>query len=167
MTADGVVHVADEGAFQILSAVPYIPAPDDQMQFSMTSTDSNEMYIFNKYGQQIATKNALTNQMLYSFLYDVNTSFGKLSGVVDSSGSKVSFLRDSSKSLYSIETSAGYVCRVTVNNQGLLEVFVDADSLTTRFYYEPETGLLKRRSDSSGFSLFYEFDPSGRLIGVI
>ncbi|KAI1299285.1 Teneurin-m [Halotydeus destructor] len=167
VTADGVVHVADEGAVSILSAVPFIPSPDESMQFTMASTETNELYIFNKYGQQVLTKNTRTGQVLYSFLYDVNTSFGKLSAVQDSSGSRVSFLRDSSKALYSVETSAGYVCRVSVNNQNLLEQFIDADTLSTRFYYEPETGLLKRRSDSSGFSLFYEYDANGRLVGVI
>lgn len=164
---DGAVHVADEGTFQIISAIPFIPGPDEQLQFSMHATGTDLVYVFNKYGQQIFTRSATTGLNMYSFLYDVNTSFGKLSAVQDSSGSKVSFLRDSAKSLYSIETSAGYACRVTVNNQGQLEVFVDQEGLSTKFYYEPDSGLLKRRSDSSGFSLFYEYDGTGRLTGVI
>ena len=167
VTPDGVLHVADDVSRQIRSAVPFIPGPDENLLFSMTSPGSNELYIFNKYGQHVFTKNAVTNQVLFTFVYDVDTSFGKLSTVTDVSGNRVSFLRDSSRNLASAETSAGLKCRVTVNPQGLLETFVDPDNLTSRFFYETATGLMTTRRDSSGFNLFYKFDANGRLVGVI
>lgn len=167
ITSDGVVHVADEGTYQIISAVPYIPGPDESLLFTIASPETNELYLFNKYGQHISTRNALTGQSLHTFLYDVNTSFGKLTAVTDSSGSKVSFLRDSINSLHSVETAIGQKCRVTVNNQGLLETFNDPDNLTIRFTYDSVTGLLVSRSDSSGYCYFYQYSPAGRLSGLV
>lgn len=105
ITNDGVVHVADEATFRILSAVLYLPSPDDQLQFSIPSPQTDELYVFNKYGQHLNTRNATTDQILHTFSYDLNTSIGKLSAVSDASGSEVSFLRDSVSALYSIETA--------------------------------------------------------------
>lgn len=167
VTPDGVVHVADDSGLQVLSVVPFIPGPDENLLFSMTSPGSHELYIFNKYGQHVFTKNALTNQVLYSFVYDVDTSFGRLSTVTDVTGSRVSFLRDSSRNLASVETSVGLKCRVSVNGQGLLDTFLDPENLTSRFFYETTSGLMTTRRDSSGFNLFYKYDPNGRLVGVI
>lgn len=167
VTADGVLHVADDVNFAIVSAVPMIPGPDENLLFSMTSPGSNEVYIFNKYGQHVFTKNAMSGQVLYTFNYDVDTSFGRLSSVTDVKGSRVSFLRDSSRNLAYIEAASGSKYRVTVNGQGMLETFVDPDNLTTRFFYEPSTGLMTTRRDSSGFNLVYKYDSNGRLVGVI
>lgn len=167
VTSDGVVHVADDSSFQVLSAIPFIPGPDENLQFTISNPASNELYIFNKYGQHVLTKNAISGQVMNTFIYDVDTSFGKLSAVVSSTGARISFLRDSSRNLASIETPSGAKCRITVNSQGFLEKFIDPENLTTRFFYEPSNGLMTTRRDSSGFNLFYKFDPNGRLIGVI
>lgn len=133
----------------------------------MTSPGSNELYIFNKYGQHVFTKNSITGQVLYSFMYDSDTSLGKLSAITDVRGSRISFLRDSSRNLIAIESTNGAKCKVSVNQQGLLEQFIDPDNLTTRFFYDASSGLMTTRRDSSGFNLFYKYDPNGRLVGVI
>ncbi|CAN8006168.1 unnamed protein product, partial [Ixodes hexagonus] len=89
VTSDGVVHIADLGSLQILSAVPYLPEPDDQQEYQIAQPENHELYVFNKYGQHIVTKSILTGKTKYTFLYNVNTSFGKLSAVTDTSGNKV------------------------------------------------------------------------------
>ena len=158
--------MADAGNLRILSAVPYIPQPDENFEFQIAFPDGQELYIFNKYGQHTATKSIITGRSLYTFLYNVNTSFGKLSAVTDPSGNKVSFIRDSGNSLHTIETTRGQKCRVLTNKQGYLEQFINPDNLTTKFTYEP-TGLLVSRSDSAGNSFFYFYDQSGRLIRYV
>lgn len=169
ITPDGIIHVADEVSSKVISAVPFVPGPDENLLFSMTSPGSNELYIFNKYGQHVFTKNSITGQVLYTFLYDTDTLMGKLIALTDQRGSRISFLRDTSRSLIAIETSATIAskCKVTVNSQNLLESFVDADNLTTRFFYDSTSGLMTTRRDSSGFNLFYKYNSNGRLIGVI
>jgi hypothetical protein len=123
ITSDGVLHIADEGNLRILSAVPYIPQPNKQLEFQIAFPDGQELYIFNKYGQHTITKSIITERTLYTFLYNVNTSFGKLSAVTDASGNKVSFIRDSGNSLHTIKTTRGQKCRVVTNKQGFLEQF--------------------------------------------
>ena len=158
--------MADAGSLRILSAVPYIPQPDENFEFQIAFPDGQELYVFNKYGQHTATKSIITGRSLYTFLYNVNTSFGKLSAVTDASGNKVSFIRDSGNSLHTIETTRGQKCRVLTNKQNFLEQFTNPDNLTTKFSYDP-TGLLISRTDSSGHSFFYFYDQSGRLIRYV
>ncbi|XP_054167929.1 teneurin-m-like [Oppia nitens] len=166
LTSNGVLHMADAGNLRILSAVPYIPQPDEQFEFQIAFPDGQEMYIFNKYGQHTVTKSIITGRTLYTFLYNVNTSFGKLSAVTDASGNKVSFLRDSVNSLHTIETTRGQKCRVLTNKQGFLEQFISPDNMTTKFTYDP-SGLMVSRSDSAGHSFFYFYDHSGRLVRYV
>nr|XP_015923788.2 teneurin-m-like [Parasteatoda tepidariorum] len=166
VTSDGVVHIADQGSLRILSAVPYLPQPDEQFEFQIASPEHHEIYVFNKYGQHSVTRSILTGKTVYTFLYNVNTSFGKLNAVTDASGNKVSFLRDSGNSLHTIETARGTKCRVQVTKQGLLEKIVDPDSLEIKFMYDT-IGLLTSRSDAAGRSFFYVYDENGRLTDVI
>ncbi|XP_040063442.2 teneurin-m [Ixodes scapularis] len=166
VTSDGVVHIADLGSLRILSAVPYLPEPDDQQEYQVAQPESHELYVFNKYGQHIVTRSILTGKTKYTFLYNVNTSFGKLSAVTDTSGNKVAFLRDSGNSLHTIETARGQKCRVHVTKEKLLESFVDPDNLQTHFHYD-SAGLLVTRYDATGKTFHYIYDENGRLTDVI
>lgn len=131
--------------FQILSAVPYLPEASGDNEYQIAFPENHEIYVFNKYGQHILTKSALTGKTKYTFLYNVNTSLGKLSAVTDASGNKVAFLRDSANNMFSIETARGQKCRVFVNKQKQLLSFTNADNLQYNFEYESVTGLLTSR----------------------
>ncbi|XP_022235993.1 teneurin-a-like [Limulus polyphemus] len=166
VTSDNVVHIADQGSLRILSAVPYLPMHNAKVEFNIAYPDKHEVYVFNKYGQHIKTENILTGKTKYTFLYNVNTSFGKLTAVADASGNKVAFLRDSGNSLHTIETARGLKCSVQVTKKGLLETLVDPDGLQTYFDYD-RSGLLTSRSDGAGRTFFYIYDENGRLSRVI
>lgn len=60
----------------------------------MAYPKTNELYVFNRHGHHVETRDLVTGRTLYSFLYSKNTSVGRLSKVTDSSGNKVMFLRD-------------------------------------------------------------------------
>lgn len=66
----------------------------DENEFRIPYPATEEIYVFNRYGQHISTRDITTGKAKYSFLYSKNTSFGKLSTVTDSSGNKILFLRD-------------------------------------------------------------------------
>lgn len=118
---DGVVHVADQGQFftfsvhhctlhsdglrrlivniktgslHILSLEYYLPVHDENGEFKIPYPAMSEMYIFNRYGQHISTRDLTSGKTKYNFLYSKNTSFGKLSTITDPSGNKILFLRD-------------------------------------------------------------------------
>ncbi|OQR66691.1 teneurin-3-like [Tropilaelaps mercedesae] len=167
VTSDGTVHIADVANFKILSAVPYLPEPSGDNEYHVAFPENHEVYVFNKYGQHIVTKSALTGKTKYTFLYNVNTSLGKLSAVTDASGNKVAFLRDSANNMFSIETARGHKCRVIVNKQKQLLSFINADNLQYNFEYEPVTGLLLSRHDSNGMTFHYIYDENGRLTSVV
>ncbi|XP_028967535.1 teneurin-m [Galendromus occidentalis] len=167
VTSDGTVHIADVANFKILSAVPYLPEASGDNEYQIAFPENHEIYVFNKYGQHILTKSALTGKTKYTFLYNVNTSLGKLSAVTDASGNKVAFLRDSANNMFSIETARGQKCRVFVNKQKQLLSFTNADNLQYNFEYESVTGLLTSRHDSNGMTFHYIYDENGRLTSVV
>ncbi|XP_067122609.1 teneurin-m-like isoform X2 [Centruroides vittatus] len=166
VTFDNVVHIADQGSLRILSAVPYLPPPDEQMQYQIAYPDHHELYVFNKYGQHVSTINILTGKSIYTFLYNVNTSFGKLSAITDTSGNKISFLRDAGNDLQTIETARGQKCRIEVTKQNFLTTFVDPNNSENVLEYD-SVGLLVRKSDTSGNIFFYLYDNNGRLTTIV
>lgn len=71
-----------------------MPTHDENGEFRIPYPATEEIYVFNRYGQHISTRDITTGKAKYTFLYSKNTSFGKLSTVTDSSGNKILFLRD-------------------------------------------------------------------------
>ncbi|XP_077257545.1 uncharacterized protein LOC143894787 [Temnothorax americanus] len=88
VSPDGVLHVADQGSLHILALQPYLPNHDENGEFRIPFPPSNEIYVFNRYGQHISTKDLTSGKTRYSFLYSKNTSFGKLPAVRGSGGSQ-------------------------------------------------------------------------------
>ena len=83
-----------QGSLHILSLEHYLAAHDENGEFRIPYTATGEEYVFNRYGQHIATRDITTGKPRYTFLYSKNTSFGKLSTVTDNAGNKILFLRD-------------------------------------------------------------------------
>uniref|UniRef100_A0A8W7P5S7 Tox-GHH domain-containing protein n=1 Tax=Anopheles coluzzii TaxID=1518534 RepID=A0A8W7P5S7_ANOCL len=147
---DGVINVADQGSLRIFALEHYLPQHDSNGEFQIPYTPLNELYVFNRYGQHIATRDLSTGKSRYSFLYSKNTSFGKLSTVTDSSGNKIQFLRDYSNVVSSIENGQDYKTELKISPSGLLtkvsarsgggrkvEVLLDYDGLSNvKFNYE-------------------------------
>lgn len=99
VSPDGVLHIADQGSLHILALEHYLPSHDESGEFHIPYPPAGEVYVFNRYGQHVATKDLASAKTRYSFLYSKNTSFGKLSTVTDSSGNKIQFLRDYSNAV--------------------------------------------------------------------
>lgn len=74
--------------------VASIPKASQAREYNVYSPETQELYVFNRFGQHIATKNILTGETTYTFTYNVNTSNGKLNTVTDAAGNKVFLLRD-------------------------------------------------------------------------
>lgn len=80
--------------FRVRSVTSSIPAETDEREYEVYSPETQELYVFNRFGQHVATKNILTGEVSYAFTYSVNTSSGKLSTITDTAGNKVFLLRD-------------------------------------------------------------------------
>ncbi|KAJ8966139.1 hypothetical protein NQ314_003718 [Rhamnusium bicolor] len=142
----GVLHVADQGSLHILSLEHYLPTHDENGEFRIPYPPAGEVYVFNRYGQHVATKDLASDKTRYTFLYSKNTSFGKLSTVTDSSGNKIQFLRDYSNAVSSIENTQDHKSELKISGVGYLVKLSEKGRLEIELDYDMNTGLLTSRS---------------------
>nr|XP_050846417.1 teneurin-m isoform X5 [Vespula vulgaris] len=167
VSPDGVVHIGDQANYRIRSVMASIPDASDAREYEIYSPDTQEIYVFNRFGQHIATKNILTGETVYLFTYNVNSSNGKLSTVTDAAGNKVFLLRDYSNQVTSIENTKGQKCRLRMTRMWMLHEFSTPDNYNVTFNYHGPTGLLANKLDSTGRGYVYDYDEFGRLTSVV
>ncbi|XP_067120237.1 teneurin-m-like isoform X3 [Centruroides vittatus] len=167
VTADGLLHICDQGNLRIRSVTASLPQPNESNEFEIYAPETQEVYIFNRHGQHISTKNILTGKVIYTFFYNVNTSFGKLSTVTDAAGNKIYILRDYSNQVNTIENTQGGKCRLEMSRMRMLQSFTTPYNFKTIFDYHGSTGLLRSKIDSSGKAYMYSYDEYGRLIEAV
>merc|ERR1711892_33755 len=164
VSPDGKLYVADQGNYRIRSVASLMPTSEDDAVFEVPDPDSQELYIFNRFGQHIQTKDIMTQSVLHSMEYHQSTSNGRLVSITDSSGRKLSVLRDYSGQVTAIQTSNGQKHIVKVNRMGYLESFERPDKYKVEFQYVSSTGLLLSKLDSQNYGYMFEYDQYGRLI---
>ncbi|KAL0272982.1 UNVERIFIED_CONTAM: hypothetical protein PYX00_005770 [Menopon gallinae] len=167
VTPDGTVHIADQANYRIRSVAAIIPDANSKREYEIFSPDTQELYIFNRFGQHVATKNILTGETSYLFTYNVNTSNGKLSTVTDAAGNKVFLLRDYSSQVNSIENTKGQKCRLRMTRMKMLRELSTPDNYNVTFDYHGPSGLLKAKHDSTGRGYVYNYDEFGRLTSSV
>ncbi|XP_065289524.1 teneurin-m isoform X4 [Dermacentor albipictus] len=167
VTPDGILHVCDQGNLRVRSVTASLPKPNDQHLYEIYSPETQQVYTFNRHGQHTSTRNILTGKVIYTFTYNVNTSFGKLNTVTDAEGNKIYILRDYSNHVKTIENTQGAKCQVEMSRMKLLQSFVTPDNFKTVFDYHGSTGLVRSKIDSSGRSVVYAYDEYGRLTEAI
>lgn len=142
----GVLHVADQEFLHILALEHYLPSHDENGEFHIPYPAAGEVYVFNRYGQHVATRDLASAKTKYSFLYSKNTSFGKLSTVTDSSGNKIQFLRDYSNVVSSIENTQDHKSELKISGVGYLVKLSEKGRSEIELDYDMNTGLLASRS---------------------
>ncbi|KAG8184007.1 hypothetical protein JTE90_024464 [Oedothorax gibbosus] len=167
VSPDGMLHVCDQGNLRIRSITASLPQLNDASEYDIHSPESQEIYVFNRHGQHIATRNIISGKDVYTFSYNVNTSFGKLSTVTDAAGNKIYILRDYNNQVNTIENTQGGKCRLEVSRMMMLQSFTTPSSFKTLFDYHGSTGLLRSKVDSAGRSYVYGFDEYGRLTEAV
>ncbi|XP_048481184.1 teneurin-m isoform X4 [Plutella xylostella] len=167
VSPDGIMHIADQANYRIRSVMASIPDASGAREYEIYSPDTQETYIFNRFGQHVMTKNILTGETNYVFTYNVNTSNGKLSTVTDAAGNKVFLLRDYSSQVNSIENTKGQKCRLKMSRMKMLQELRTPDNFNVTFDYHGTTGLLKAKYDSTGRSYIYKYDEFGRLTSAV
>ncbi|XP_055616662.1 teneurin-a isoform X3 [Toxorhynchites rutilus septentrionalis] len=164
---DGVINIADQGSLRILALQHHLPQHDTNGEFQIPFTPSDEIYVFNRYGQHVATKDLASAKTRYSFLYSKNTSFGKLSTVTDSSGNKIQFLRDYSNVVSSIENTQDHKSELKISSNGMLTRITERkEKSELQFDYDSNSGLLLSRT-GNGETFIYQYDEYGRVTKAI
>lgn len=167
ISPDGNLHIGDQANYRIRSVMASIPDSSSSREYEIYSPETQEIYIFNRFGQHIVTKNIVTNENSYVFTYNVNTSNGKLSTITDAAGNKIFLLRDYSSQVNSIENTKGQKFRLKMSRMRMLHELSTPDNYNVTFDYHGPTGLLKTKLDSSGRSYVYNYDEFGRLISTV
>ena len=167
VSPDGKLYVADQGNYRVRAVASMMPTSEEDAVFEVPDPDTQELYIFNRFGQHIQTKDIMTQSLLHSMEYHQSTSNGKLVSITDSSGRKLSILRDYSGQVTAIQTSNGQKHVVRVNRMGYLESFERPDGYKVEFQYVSTSGLLLSRLDSQDYGHMFEYDQYGRLVHTI
>lgn len=124
----------------------YLPTHDENGEFRIPYPPTTEIYVFNRYGQHITTKDLTSGKTRYSFLYSKNTSFGKLSTVTDASGNKIQLLRDYSNVVSSIENTQDHKLELKISGIGFLTKISKKGASEIEMDYDANSGLLNSRS---------------------
>ncbi|XP_039149078.1 teneurin-m isoform X4 [Drosophila simulans] len=167
VTPDSHVHIADQANYRIRSVMSSIPEASPSREYEIYAPDMQEIYIFNRFGQHVSTRNILTGETTYVFTYNVNTSNGKLSTVTDAAGNKVFLLRDYTSQVNSIENTKGQKCRLRMTRMKMLHELSTPDNYNVTYEYHGPTGLLRTKLDSTGRSYVYNYDEFGRLTSAV
>ena len=168
VTPDGTVHISDQANYRIRSVTSSTPNLNmDGREFEIYAPESQEVYIFNRFGQHIVTRNLITGKDVFMFTYNVNTSNGKLSSVTDAAGNSVFLLRDYSNQVNLIDNTRGQKCRIGMSRSKLLQQIITPDNFNITVEYLRSSGLLTSKRDSKGRSFLYEYDTFGRLVGAV
>ncbi|ELU08904.1 hypothetical protein CAPTEDRAFT_159800 [Capitella teleta] len=167
VTPDNVLHVADMGNLRIHSIVATLPISHQYGQYEVLYPQTQESYLFNRYGQHIATKNIITDQFVYNFTYSVNSYYGRLVKVVDTNSNQLVISRDYSTQAKEIVVPAGSRCKLKMDNMGQLYQFITGDNSSTSFTYFSNTGLLQTKETTEGWTFIYDYDENGRLATIV
>lgn len=163
VTPDGIVHIADSGNLRVFSVIPELPQPDVTGRFVVVSAETQEVYIFNRYGQHSNTVNIMTDQYMYNFTYHVNSFYGKLTRVKDAANNHIDIKRDYNGQALDIVSPDSSKSHLSIDNLERLHKFLAPDNTSATFTYMPSTGLLKNKYLSDGKTYTYDYDSMGRL----
>ena len=94
VTPDGILYIADVGNNRLRSVSSSIPPEKSDGVFEVPDTDAQELYIFNKFGQHVLTKDIMTGNIVHKLSYTQATSNGKLLSVTDAHGKTLTLMRD-------------------------------------------------------------------------
>lgn len=164
----GFVLIADQGNFKVRSLRPSEPEFNSHFRhFEIFSAESQEVYMFNRHGQHVATKDLITDKFLYNFTYHVDSSYGTLVQVTSGGGRRLTIGRKDRFKI-SLENSDGLKSYVHISRfHQNLEKFVDPNGAAIRFRYENNNGLLISKQDSAGSVWLYEYDARGHLNSMV
>ncbi|KAG8234383.1 hypothetical protein J437_LFUL015147, partial [Ladona fulva] len=168
---DGILHIADRGSLHLFSLEHYLPSANEAGEFHVPHPPSREVYTFNRHGQHVATRDLASGKPKRTFLYTKNTSFGKLSTVIDASGNRVVFLRNyAAGAVSTVESGQDRKSELRVSpGVGALVRFHEKGGAAIELDYDGSTGLLTSRASNSrsGAASLYRYTSHGRLSDAV
>ena len=163
VTPDDVVHISDQAGYRVRSIKSFLPKANSNEEYEIFSPESHEVYVFNRFGQHVLTRNIVTGITMYKFTYTVKSPSGKLSTVTDASENRIQLMRDGNREVTTIENPLKQRIQVRLNMRNQLEELVAPDGYNITFRYHVISGLLLSKVEKGGSTYSYEYDREGRL----
>ncbi|XP_071744523.1 teneurin-m isoform X2 [Lepeophtheirus salmonis] len=164
---DDTLYVADQSNERLRKIQTSIPSMTLAKEYEVYSPTTQELYIFNRFGLHTATKYIPTKETLFKFSYSVSTSNGKLVGITDANGGKITILRDYSGKVNAIENPMRQKLNVRLDRKQMMTSLEYPDSYSVSFSYYRSKELIYSRRDTDGNSFVYEYNSDGRLTTVV
>jgi RHS repeat-associated protein len=158
--------LAPDGTLLILQSIDALcrvtPAiqGDDVTGFEIANEAGTAVDVFDGSGRHLATRDALTASLLYSFTYD---PAGRLASVIDLDGNTTTLQRDASGLPTAIVGPYGQSTALAVGADGSLSSIQDAVGNTYSYLYDAG-GLLQSTTTPRGGLFQYIYDGYGRLL---
>jgi YD repeat-containing protein len=122
------------------------------------SDDGQAVYYFDSGGRQIETRDADSDDLIYSFGY----TQGWLSSITDRFGKQTKIVRDDAGHLKQIVAPFGQTTTISTDGSGQISRVEAPDSTKYDFTYD-DKGMLSTLTNPRGYTSHYVFDAKGRL----
>lgn len=166
VTPDGIVHIGDAGNLRVFSIMSKLPLQNNAGEYVVVSPETEEIYVFNHYGQHKHTVNIMTDQFMYNFTYYVNSFYGKLEQILDDAGNKIEIKRNYAMHAKEIISPDMSKCELIMDNMDHLQKFLSPDNSTAIFKYAESSELLTSKFVSDGRTYIYSYNKMGRLTEI-
>ena len=128
--------------------------------FTITSSDGNQLFHFDATGRHIRTLNTTTGEVLYRFAY---SGSGQLESITDVNGHVTQIQRDENGNPLSIVAPYGQVTTLALDVNGYLAEIIDPLSNRHQMNYDSD-GLMIGYSNPNNANSSYHYDSLGRLV---
>nr|CAB3264552.1 teneurin-3 [Phallusia mammillata] len=165
-TPDGSVYIADQLNLRIRKVVHSLPALNSRAEYHVANPDANQLYVFNRDGRHVETRNVITGSLLYNFAY---TTRGRLHVIRDVNGNRLQIDYDASGRPFQIALPNRQNLGLTVNRDGdITRIVQDSATPIAAFTYQSEdSGLILSSVYGRYASSFYIYDVYGRVITAV
>ncbi|XP_045622764.2 teneurin-m isoform X2 [Procambarus clarkii] len=167
VTPDNVLHISDQAGYRVRSVRTVLPELNVRKQYEIFSPDAHEVYVFNKYGQHVETRNLVTGQTIYKFSYSINYSAARLLTVTDGASNRFQLIRNYFGDVTSIENPQKQRVKINLSMMKMLEQLVAPDGYNITFRYHGASGLMRSKIEAVGRSYNYDYDEQGRLTQAV
>ena len=166
---DGSIIVADQLNRRLRKIVSSIPELIQKSQeYEVYNPQTQELFVFNRFGLHMETRNIPSNKILYKFSYSVSTSNGKLVGITDENGNKLKIVRDYAGQASALENPLSQKFDLKLDRKRMLIRFENpSDNSSIGFSYTRSSELIRSRIYNDKYSFVYDYDTNGRIERIV
>ncbi len=162
------VYVLDRGDNVLYHIRGSIEKDEHSSGYTLVSPDTQEAYVFNRFGLHLSTVDLLTDSAKFNFTYSGNALYGKLASVVAGEDRVLASIeRDFHGRPEVIQLSSELSVRVKLNNFNMLKSLEVSDGRKYAFEYLGNTGLLTASREPEGKVVAFGYAANGRVREVL